>query len=198
LEGEMKEKLLIVTVGIIELMTIKSWLVCHNLQSMMDISSVNTKLQLEDYIHSDTNTSFFVIRFFHNKITGLFINTLDKYLKYWDIRFTSNVFSLIGVLGIFLGLWRVGQSKIKRIYKILIFVLVIVWPLPFSLNVLHISFVYKFLLFIMPYYILSLFGVWKFIKTHKKYTFTVVILLSLLSIWWFILLPREIAYFCVK
>lgn len=194
----MKEKALTLIVGVIEAWTIKSWLVCHDLRSMMDISSVNTKLQMEDYIHNDTNISFFVIRLFHNKLTGLFINMLDKYLKFWDVRFTSNVFSLIGVMGIFLGLWQVGIYKMPRLVKFFIFAALVLWPLPFSLNLLHIEFVYKLLLFITPYYILSLFGIWSFLQTNKKYTFTAVIILSLISMWWFLLLPREVEYFCVK
>jgi hypothetical protein len=194
----MKEKLLISVVAIIELITIKSWLVCHDLRSMMDISSVNTKLQLEDYIHNDTNTSMFVIRFFHNKISGLVINILDKYLKFWDIRFTSNVFSLVGVFGIVLGLWELGNYRIKILYKIILFLLLVIWPIPFSLNFLHFAFEYKIFIFVFPYYILSLFGIWCFLQRNKKFTFSIVILLSLLSIWWLILLPREIEYFCVK
>lgn len=194
----MREKIVVLIVATVEIITLKSWMVCHNFRSMMDISSVNTRLQLEDYIHNDTNTSLFVIRLFHNKVVGFAVNILDKYLKFWDIRFTSNVFSLVGVFGIALGFWYLLMAKIKLVYKVPLLCLLVIWPMPDALNLVHLPFLSKLLLFTFPYYLLSCLGIYQFIRRYKLYGILVVGVLILLSLWWLVLLPKEVDYFCVK
>lgn len=194
----MKAKILTLIVAGIELLTIKLWLICTDFRSMMDMSSVNIKLQLEDYIHNDTGSSMLLIRFFHNKLTGLVVNMLDKYLKYWDIRFISNIFSLVGVFGMVAGIWYLLHANIAKKYKIFFFCILIVWPIPYVLHGISLTFTYKIFIFYFPYFILSLFGIWSYLRSNNRYAYIVVILLSFISVWWFLLLPREISYFCTQ
>ena len=195
----MKNKIISLTVLIIELSTARFWLGCRDFRSLVYLSSVNTKLQLEEYIHNDTGVSFFLVRLFHNKLIGLCVNILDRYLKFWDIRFTSNTFSFIGVFGFIFFVWYLVTSKLKLIYKIIILVIIFLWPLLLIFFEIHTEFLYKFLLFIFPYYIFSTIGIWQFLERKRGWKRLIIItVLCIVSLWWFIILPKEVAYFCIK
>lgn len=195
----MKQKIIVGVVAVIELVTFRFWLGCKDIRDMMNLSSVNIKLQLEDYIHTDTQSSLLSVRFFHNKITGLVVNTLDKYLKYFDIRFVSNSLSIIGVFGLILGVWYLLTRNTKVLYKVFILLLLFLWPLPYVFNLIHLPFLYKFLLLNLPYYAVSLYGVLSFLqRAQSRYRILFVLLLCLISIWWLVILPTEVTYFCVR
>ncbi|HWY78895.1 MAG TPA: hypothetical protein VNW29_00900, partial [Candidatus Sulfotelmatobacter sp.] len=115
----MERKVKIITIiltGIVEFLTLGVWLTCKNFADIFHHSSINLTLQMEDYVHAEKGTSLLLTRVFNNKFIVNSNDLLRFYFQFWDIRFGSNWFSLIGYFGIFAGFYYILANKKKKIY----------------------------------------------------------------------------------
>src|SRR6185437_14492118 len=113
MENKLRNSILILT-AFVEALTLWAWLACKSFTDIFHHTSINLTLQLDDYIHSDKGTSILFTRLFHNKVTQILIDYLRFYLQFWDVRFGSNWFSLIGYFGIFAGFYYILSNKKRR------------------------------------------------------------------------------------
>lgn len=102
---------LLVIVLLVELLTIRFWLVCNKLADFFHFSFFDLTLRLDEAAHNDIGVPIFVVRTFHNKTLGTFVDVYKNFLHFWDILFLVNFISIVGVIGIFFAVWYLFQKK---------------------------------------------------------------------------------------
>src|SRR5258708_1808414 len=127
MDTKIKSSLIILT-GITEFLTLQMWFACQNFTGIFHHSSINLNLQIEDYVHNEKGTSLFLTRLFTNKLTDQIINLFRFYMQFWDIRFGSIWFSLLGYLGILFGFYYVLANTKKKWYHWIILVMLFLLP----------------------------------------------------------------------
>jgi hypothetical protein len=189
----------IIFTAALEFLTVKAWYACGTFTGIFHFSSANVQFQLEDYIYTEKGTPLFLTRLFNNKITDYFIALLRYYFQFWDIRFGTFWFSLIGYFGILAGFYYFISLKRKKYYHWLILILLLMLPWFEILHANHYSIIIKSLYLWLPYCLFSLFGIYQFL-THgqTKKRFTIFIIILAVSIWWLVFLPYGMSGYCVK
>src|SRR5579863_7973021 len=97
------KKIIIIFTAVIEFATLQAWFICEKFTDIFHYSSINLAYQLDDYINPFSGFPLWFVRLFHNKFVEISINFLRFYFQFWDVRFGSIWFSLIGYFGIFVG-----------------------------------------------------------------------------------------------
>jgi hypothetical protein len=190
--------LLIIFAGIIEFITVRAWFVCNNFTDFFHLSSVNIKLQIEYYVHSEKGTSLFLTRLFNNKLIDSLFDILRVYLQFWDVRFGASWFSVIGYFGIGAGFYYIFSSKKKRFYHWLMLLVILFLPWIEVIAEPHVSIFIKSIYLWLPFCLFSLYGVYQFlIHGEKKRRISVFIILALISLWWIAFLPFGMSRYCV-
>lgn len=196
----MFKKISVVVVFIVELFVEKQWFLCRQFKDFIHLASTNQSLSLVGLIHNDQGQSLFIVRLFHNKV-GVFLDLFFRYyLKFWDDRFLLNLLSVVGFIGIVLGIWYLmaGNFKNKK-YLWVFFIFLLVLPLVEIIFQPIVSFEYKIILLTLPFQIFSLFGIWQFLgKSRNNLRVLLIISLIFLSIWWMSILNPDIYLYCVK
>jgi hypothetical protein len=196
----MFKKILIIAVLIMELLPIKQWLLCKQFKDFIHFPATNVELYTKGLINNDSGIPFFIIRFFHNKVVVSVDILLKNYFNFWDIRFATNMFSVIGYFGIILGVWYTLTRKFKMskyLKGILVYILLI--PFVEIMFEYHIDFVYKLIFIILPIQAFSFFGIWQFLNVNKGIFRTmVIVVLILISMWYGAILQPDIFDYCVK
>jgi hypothetical protein len=189
----------IIFTAIIEFLTIKAWYACANFTGIFHYSASNAQLQLEDYIYTEKDTPFVLIRLFNNKITVNFLDLLRYYLQFWDIRFGTFWFSLIGYFGILAGFYYFITLKKKKYYHWLFLLLLFILPWIEIIHPPHFSILIKSIYLWLPYCIFSFFGIYQYL-THGKFKkrLTIFIIILAVSIWWLVFLPYGMSAYCSK
>lgn len=189
----------ITATAILEFLTVKTWYACSAFTGIFHYSASNFQYQLEDYIYSEKGTPLLLTRLFNNKITDGFLDFLRYYLQFWDIRFGTFWFSLIGYFGILAGFYYFISLKRKKYYHWLFLLLLFILPWTEILHPLHISIAVKSIYLWLPYILFSLFGIYQFL-THGKLKKRLIILVIIfgISIWWLIFLPYGMSPYCAK
>jgi hypothetical protein len=199
MENKVAKSILILLSVTVELLTLRVWFVCKNFTDIFHHTSINLTLQLDGYIHADKGTPFILTRLFHNKLIQIIIDYIRFYLQFWDVRFGSNWFSLIGYFGIFAGFYYILVSKNKKIYHwgalssilLLPFIEIIVEP--------QVNIVIKSIYLWVPFMLFSLYGLYQFLShgdSKKRLSF--LILLLIISLLWIIYLPPGINRYCIR
>lgn len=190
--------IILVATAVIEFLTVKAWYVCTSFTGIFHYSASNLQLQLEDYIYTEKGTPLVLTRLFNNKITDNFLALLRYYLQFWDIRFGTFWFSLIGYFGIFAGFYYFISLKKKKYYHWLFLIILFILPW-LELYSFHLSIAIKSIYLWLPYVLFSIFGIYQFL-THGKFKkrIIIIVLLALLSIWWLIFLPYGMSAYCSK
>lgn len=191
----MLKRIIIFCVFIIELVSLRSWFVCSDLINKFHFSSFDVTLKIQEAISNDIGYAPLLARFFHNKLTFSINAVMASYLQFWDIRFGVMLFMLVGYFGIFCGLWYLISSKYR--YKWLVFIFLLLLPF---IEVFHMFQLYqlRFVLLVLPYFSVSIYGIWQFMKAHKKKVQVILIILIVSSIWYNIVFSKDIFLNCIK
>ncbi|HSW97096.1 MAG TPA: hypothetical protein VLF89_04700 [Candidatus Saccharimonadales bacterium] len=191
--------LCIAAIAVVEFLTVKAWFVCKSFTDLFHLASINITLQIEDYIHLEKGTPLFLTRLFTNKIVNSFFDLFRLYFRFWDIRFGASWFSLIGYFGIFAGFYYIFSNNKKRWYHWVMVILILVLPVFEVVKGPHISLVIKSIYLWAPFCLFSLYGIYQFL-THgnRKLKLVIILLLTILSIWWIYFLPFTMPPYCIK
>jgi hypothetical protein len=184
-------KILIVIIFLIEIASGSLWIRCQKLADRFYASNLDSQLKLDELVRNDVGYATYTARFFHNKMLVFGSELINKYLQFWDIRFNVLFFSIIGYFGIFYGFWQLLRKE-KKTYKTWILILLLL-VLPF-IEIEHVSIPYweRISIVLFPYYFFSLFGIWQFIKQHKKIGVVTVTILIFISIWYMLVFQKDI------
>jgi hypothetical protein len=187
----MKNKILTAIVLLIEIVTGSFWITCQKLSDRFYFSSYDVVLKIDELVHNDVGYATYTVRFFHNKLPLYSIEIINRYLQFWDLRFDVLYFSIVGYFGILYGFWHLlrKENKSYKTWAVLIGLLL----LP-TIEIFHLilPFAARMVVLFVPYYLFSLFGIWQFLKKHKRLGLFVVIGLILLSIWYTAVFQKEI------
>jgi hypothetical protein len=189
----------IILVAGIEYITLRSWLVCKAFTDVFHHSSVDLKLQLLDYVHTEKGTSLLLTRLFNNKFDIGFFDYVRFYLQFWDIRFGSIWFSLIGYVGILFGFYYLFSEKKKTLYHWIALVIILILPLIEIIIEPHVSILIKSSYLWLPFILFSLYGSYQFLSHgNLKKRLIIICAIVLLSILWLAFLPNDMPRYCVK
>jgi hypothetical protein len=188
-------KILIFGAAVVEIFSVQFWLKCQRFSDMFHFSLLETNLKLVEKVHNDVGYNVFLVRFFHNKLYLGSNEIVNKYLAFFDSNFQALFFSLIGMLGIVCGFWYLVTNKNRRFYKWIIFILL---ALPFiEVFSLPLPFFLKLGLIWLPYSLLSICGLWQFLKQSRLSRRIFVAVLIIISIWYIFVFHGDInAHFC--
>jgi hypothetical protein len=187
----MKNSIVTIIALLTELWTGSFWLSCQKLADRFYFSPFDSQLKTGELVHNDAGYSTHIVRFFHNKLSVYGSELFDRYLQFWDIRFGAYFFTIVGYFGILYGFWYLIRKDHKS-YKTWTIIIVLLL-LPF-IEILHVNipFIARLLILLVPYYIFSLFGIWQFLKKHKKYGVLIISILILLSAWYIFAFEKDI------
>ena len=192
------KKLLIFLLSIVNIVYLRYWLSCVDLNYVYHFSAYDLQLQVIDAIHTDTS-SIFVTRFFHNKISLFVLDVFKRYTHLLDIQLLICLISFAGFFGLLLGFWYYFNSKNKKIYITLSLLIFFLFPLLEVIFNFKIAFLIKILIFWIPLFIISSFGNWSFIRSkNTKIVFFIYLILIVLSILWLINFPQLAYTYCTK
>lgn len=182
---------LIVITALVELYTLIYWYGCKTLANIFTFSTFDAKLKIDDAVHNDVGFSTNIVRIFHNKAQLYTSEVFNKYINFWDIHFIVLFFTLIGCFGIVCGFWYL-LNKNKRTYKVwLLFLGLLILPF-IEILPIQIPNWLKVIIILIPYYILSLFGIWQFLRQHKRIGIVIIIFLIIISIWYMLVFQKDI------
>lgn len=191
------KKIILVITAVIELLTLNAWFACESFTDIFHYSSINLMYQLEIFINPLKGTPIWFVRLFHNKFVQIPSNFLRFYLQFWDVRFGSIWFSLIGYFGILAGFYYIVSNKKKKMYHWLALLILIILPCIEIIFAPHISIPLKSLYLWLPYAIFSLYGVYQFlIHGNTKKRAVVIFLLLILSFLSIFFIPSEFYRYC--
>lgn len=194
----MIKKLSLLLILAVELITLRYWFLCQQFKSFIHLSSQNVGLRVDELIHNDGNTPLLLVRLLHNKIIVFILDIFRIYLQFWDIRFATNLFSIVGYFGIFCGFYYLILSKIKNSYKIILSLFLLLLPFVEIVFEPNLNFILKLFLLVLPYWLFSLFGIYQFcINGNRPQRVLIIGFLISLSLWWTVLLSHEIGNYCV-
>lgn len=176
-----KQKLFIVSVFIVEIISILQWVRCQIFTA--HFSTLDLSLRLIESIHSDTGVSILETRIFHNKILYVLLDTFNIYLRYLNISFLTMFLSIAGVFGLSVGIYYFLRSKKKPLFSWILLVLLFLTPLLEGFNLLQTYFVIKLIILTIPFILWSLYGYYRLLEKPNKKIYGVIILLLVLSIW---------------
>src|SRR5260221_6889228 len=155
---------LIILAGITEYLTLQMWFACKDFTDIFHHSSINLTLQIEDLVHAEKGTSLFLTRLFTNKITDEVLDLLRFYMQFWDIRFGSIWFSLLGYLGILFGFYYIFANTKKKWYHWVMLTMLLVLPWIEIMIEPHVSILIKSIYLWFPFSLFSLYGIYQFLS----------------------------------
>lgn len=183
----------------IEYLTLHSWFVCKNFSDIFHHTSINLTLQLTDYIHEEKGTTIIVTRLFNNKYVEGTLDFLRFYIQFWDVRFGSIWFSLIGYSGIIFGFYYLFATKKKTVFHWTILLVILALPLIEIYAEPRISIVVKSIYFWLPFVIFSLYGMYQFLSHGNiKKRLIIMGIIIIVSILWLMFIPYDMPRYCIK
>lgn len=193
--GIIRKIILLVSI-LFPLYSVTLWKKCLDFASVYHFSRYDLELQLIDAIHTDTG-SLIVTRIFHNKPVFLLLDIFKRYTLVLDVNLLVSMLSLVGVVGVVLGLWYLLSQRRKYLSCLLILVLMLL-PL---IVVINPGVPFKFLLpmFFVPFFLLSALGHYRFIEEYrlKKMLLIFYLVLFILSLVMVIAYPQSAYTYCV-
>jgi len=191
-------KLLIVIVWIVELFFTARW---HGCWLFKDIFYFTWKVVLAraiDAISLNNGASVLLTHLMHNKIVYLFWGGLQMLLQYWDVRFLKEFIGIIGFFGIVFAIWYLLTSLRKNVYVWFLFIFCLIISLIEMFFQPNIDYIWKLFVFGSAFQLLSLIGIWQFLKVKSKKRYLFVIFLLTVSILSLVFFPLAYQAFCLK
>lgn len=181
-----------------ELLALKSWLGCVNIQDKFHLSFANLRLQTNESISNDKGLPQIIGRFFHNKVTDGFFEFFRAFFSYWEPAFLINLLSFIGFIGILFGFYYLfkGKKHFIVIAAIIFLLGYITFEILFNFNS---YFMLKLFILAIPYYIISFFGISQFIRYNRTYWALVILtIFIIISIVWIAAFQHTVYNLCIK
>lgn len=194
----MKPKFIFIVLAVIELLFLKQWFTCVKFASQFYFSAFDLKLRLIEAIHNDGDVPLFIVRLFHNKILGTFLDVYNNYVSYWEITFIIQLLSFVGAFGLFCCIWYLFREKRNR-WMLILFAIALFMPFVEIFAILHVSFVFRLALIVIPLFAMSFLGWREFLESEERFKYWLFILLMILSLIWLLnisIQPLSIA--CLK
>jgi hypothetical protein len=191
-------KVLIIIALIVELFSIARWHGCWLFKNIFYFTPPMLAARVTDAINGNKGMATLLTHAMHNKVIYLGWGGIQTLLQYWDIRFLKDFIGIIGALGIVFAVWYLFTSSKKNIYLWFLFIFCLIISLVEMFFQPDIIYVWKLLIFGSAFQLLSLFGIWQFLKpkSNKRYFF--VIFLLVISILSLIFFPLSYQSFCLK
>lgn len=192
----MKKIVLLIIIAVVEFFAIKSWFACTRFADFFHFSLLDLSLRIDEASHNDVGIHIAVVRTFHNKALGAFVDSYKIFLHYWDILFLANFVSIVAVIGTLLAVWYLFQKNSQKRYVIALFLFLIIAQVTEIFLKPNINFVIKAFCLFIPLLIISLIGWNEFIKQNKKRCIWVILVLCFVSIWWLLTFNQAISTYC--
>ncbi len=189
----MKQKILLIIILCVELFAFFQWTGCWNFTEPFHFSSSNLALHIIGDIHNDTNIPLWVIRVFHNKITGSLFDIITAYVSFWNISFLASFISFAGVLGLGAQFYAFFSQK-RTIRLWMLFAFVMLTPFVEIFLSEKLPFALRLFLLVVPYLWWSMLGSWYLLKNNvNTKLIDGVIIVSL----WYLLVLHLLPIFCL-
>jgi hypothetical protein len=180
------------------LMYFAFWLLhCKNFQEVLHVNFSQLALQLKGESGQDYGVPLFITRLFHNKLVDGFLLIIKTYFKFWDFIFFGELFPFIGGFGILAAGYYFFDSKTKRTRDWMLFLLFLILPFMELFLYQKILFIVRISLFYLVFGFISLLGIKRFVSLHR-WSFAIIIILAIVSIWWLLIADFHLANFCYQ
>jgi len=191
-------KILIVVAFFVELFSIARWHLCWLFQPNFYFTLLTLSARVTDAINLNQGMPVLLTHVMHNKIVYLILGGAQTLFEYWDIRFLKDFIGIIGAFGVVLALWYL-ITKFRRnifVWSLFVFCLVIsAIEMFFQPNILY---PLKIAIFGIAFQLLSLFGIWQFLKPRGAFRYLFIGTLIIISILTLIFFPLSYQSFCLK
>ena len=195
--NNIKTFLLTVFLLLIQIFSIKTWLMCRDFVDSYHFSLYDLILQIDDAVRSNEGVPAFLIKVFHNKALQFVIDMYKRYTHFFDWQLLITLISVVGVFGVIMGIWYFVDSKKKN--KFIGFLILAMFLIPFIeiLIAPNINFYLKLFFITVPFQAVSIYGHFQFLTKHKSLlTLFIYIALIVLSIAWMTFIPNQAFNYC--
>ena len=198
----MKKKIallvLLLIILVVEIAYLAFWLIhCKNFQEVLHVDFSTLALQLKGEAGQDSGVSLFITRFFHNKPVDAVLLVIKTYFRFWDFILFGKLFPFLGSFGILAAGYYFFASNVKRLRYWILFIIFLLLPFVELFFSAKIPFLIRIGLFYAFFGFISLFGIKKFIQS-QRWSWVIVLILALISIWWFLVSDFNLATFCYQ
>jgi hypothetical protein len=191
-------KILIITAFIIELFSISKWDSCWLFKDFFYFTPKMLTARVIDAINLNRGALVLLTHVMHNKFIYFFWGGIQTQLQYWDVRFLQVFIGVIGFFGIVFIIWYLLTSLRKNFYvwSLVVFYIIISFVEAFFQP--NIIYVWKLVIFGSVLELLSIIGLWQFLKpkSNKRYLF--VAFLLVISVLALVFFPLSYQAFCLK
>ena len=189
------KKIIILISFFVGVFALRTWFQCVNFADPIHFSSFDMSLKLIEAVHNDVGFAPNVVRIYHNKLSLGIILIFNSYLHFWDIRFMPLLISPVLYFGLWSGFWNLFKSKIKA--KWIIFLVILLLPFV-EIFKLDLEYKIRLMIIVIPMFVFSLYGLWKFIEKDKWPKSLLLVLLIIVSIWYIAIFQNDIFFNCFK
>jgi hypothetical protein len=151
-----------------------------------------------DAINLNRGAPVLLTHVMHNKFIYFFWGGIQTQLQYWDVRFLQVFIGVIGFFGIVFIIWYLltGLRKNFYVWSLVVFYIIVSFVEAFFQP--NIIYVWKLVIFGSLLELLSLIGLWQFLKpkSNKRYLF--VAFLLVISVLALVFFPLSYQAFCLK
>jgi hypothetical protein len=189
---------LIIIAWIIELFSVVRWDSCWLFKNYFYFTLPTLSARVIDAINLNRATPVLLTHIMHNKIIYLVWGGLQTLLQYWDIRFLKEFVGIIGAIGIMLALWYLFTKFRKNIYIWILFIVCLLLSAIEMFFQPNIIYVWKLFVLGGAFQLLSLFGLWQFLKPKSNRRYLLVAVLLVISALSLIFFPLAYQAFCLK
>jgi len=175
---------------------LKTHFSCANYNGNFHYSSHVITFHLNEIITTENQTSIFIVRFFHNKITVLMLDIFSRYIQFFNIFYLINIVGLAGLFGLFYFYFSFFTQKLKNIFIKIFGITILLLPFLEIFQLTKQGFFLKILFFILPYQIAAFIGFFISLNQRNRVSYIIYFLLLLISIGWIIVFQNELLSFC--
>jgi multisubunit Na+/H+ antiporter MnhE subunit len=198
---KIKEYIILLIVWFVELFAYQRWFGCWLFQTNFYFTKETLTIQLINATNADKGMPLLLVRALHNKALAFPWGLVQTLLQYFDVRFLIEFIGFIGAVGIALAIWYLCTKARKNYFFWGVFVVTILICLIEMFFQPHIVYAWKMIGFGIVYQLLSLFGIWMFIKSdnkHQKLRYGFIVALCLVTLLSVTLFPLMYQMFCLK
>jgi len=172
--------------------------ICKSYTDIFHYSSSVFAFYDSEFFHNDNSGPFWLIRFFHNKITIFLPLVFHTYLRFWDTVFLVDFLTFVGVFGLVLGIWYICTGKRKKSLFILLG-LILVTPFVEIFFSEKLPFLLRLLILWIPLQLTSFYGIKKYLSAKANWKrYILFLLLVVISILWILGLNTSMYSYCIK
>jgi hypothetical protein len=191
-------KILIVIAFIVELFSVSRWYGCWLFKDIFYFTPSMISARTIDSINLNRGMPVLLTHLMHNKIIYLFWGGLQIQLQYWDVRFLKDFIGIIGFIGIVFAFWYLVTTLRKNFFVWFLFLFCVAISFIEMFLQPNIIYVWKLVVFGSSFGLLSLIGLWQFLKPESSKRYWFILFLLIISILTLIYFPLSYQAFCLK